>query len=217
MLTALHLALLTLRPIQAPVQYEVAFPNRVHHEAEITATFSGVPAGPLAVRMSRSSPGRYAAHEFAKNVYSVKASDGAGKPLTVTKSSPQEWIVGGHNGTVKVSYTIFADYADGTYAGIDRSHAHLNIPATFMWATGLDARPVQVRFRDLPADWIVATQLKPGPDATTFSAPSLQYFMDSPIEISALGAFAAEVTAVAVVRAVRMATAAGGLPAVADL
>ena len=186
MFTALHFALCTLRLVQTPVQYEVSFPNRVHHEAEITATFSGAPAGPLAVRMSRSSPGRYAAHEFAKNVYSVKAVDGAGKSLTVTKSSPQEWIIGGHNGTVKVSYTLFADYADGTYAGIDRSHAHLNIPATFMWAVGFDARPVQVNFKDLPAGWIVATQLKDGVDATTFSAPNLQYFMDSPIEISAL-------------------------------
>src|SRR4029434_414214 len=95
-------------------------------------------------------------------------------------------MFGEHNVTVKVSYTLFADYADGTYAGIDRTHAHLNIPATFMWVVGFDARPVEVRFKDLAADWIVATQLKPGADGTTFSAPNLQYFMDSPIEISPL-------------------------------
>ncbi|HKP30905.1 MAG TPA: hypothetical protein VJU15_15945, partial [Gemmatimonadales bacterium] len=186
MFVVLHFALSTLRLAQTPVQYEVAFPNRVHHEAEIAVTFSGVPPGPLAVRMSRSSPGRYAAHEFAKNVYSVKAVDAAGKALAVAKASPQEWTVSGHNGTVKVTYTLFADYADGTYAGIDRTHAHLNIPATFMWAVGFDARPMQVRFKDLPSGWIVATQLKPGADGATFSAPNLQFFMDSPIEVSAL-------------------------------
>ena len=32
--------------------------------------------------MSRASPGRYAVHEFAKNVYDVHASNGQGLELT---------------------------------------------------------------------------------------------------------------------------------------
>jgi hypothetical protein len=63
------------------VRYNLAFPNAVHHEARITATFSDVPAGQvLHVRMARSSPGRYAVHDFAKNVYYVLATDAADKP-----------------------------------------------------------------------------------------------------------------------------------------
>ena len=62
--------------------YKVSFPNRAHHEAEITAIFSGVPSGPLQVRMSRTSPGRYALHEFAKNVYNVHFFSGAGDVIT---------------------------------------------------------------------------------------------------------------------------------------
>src|SRR5690606_16973324 len=58
---AVGLGLLALLPAaagaQAPVTYEVRFPNAVHHEAEITVTFADVPAGALEVRMSRSSPG----------------------------------------------------------------------------------------------------------------------------------------------------------------
>lgn len=169
-----------------PVEYEVGFPNAAHHEAEIVVTFHGVSAGPLQVRMSRSSPGRYAAHEFAKNVYSLRAEDGQGRPLAIGRPSPQQWDVSGHDGTVRVRYTLFADRADGTYSGIDRSHAHLNIPATFLWARGMDQRPVRVRFRDLPAGWKVATQLAPTDDPATFTAPGLQYFMDSPIELSDL-------------------------------
>jgi predicted metalloprotease with PDZ domain len=134
--------------------------------------------------MSRSSPGRYAAHEFAKNVYNVRAQDGAGRPIRVVRASPQQWTVTGHNGTVRVSYTLFADRADGTYSGIDRTHAHLNIPATLMWARGLERRPATVRFTDLPAGWAVATQLRPGPDSLTFSAPNLQLLMDAPVEVS---------------------------------
>lgn len=46
--------------------------------------------------MSRSSPGRYAIHEFAKNVYNVKAVDGKGKPIDVTRPNPYQWNVEGH-------------------------------------------------------------------------------------------------------------------------
>jgi predicted metalloprotease with PDZ domain len=170
---------------QAPVSYEVSFPNAVHHEAEIAVTFSQVPAGrPLEVRMSRSSPGRYALHEFAKNVYAVKAFDGRGRPLAVTRPDPYGWDVAGHDGTVRVTYTLFGDRADGTYAQVDATHAHLNAPATFMWARGLEKRPVRVTFRPADPKWKVATQLAPTGDPYTFTAPDLQYFMDSPVEVS---------------------------------
>ncbi|HEU0015860.1 MAG TPA: hypothetical protein VFQ45_19435 [Longimicrobium sp.] len=187
--TARALALLTLLPAalagQARVEYEIAFPNRAHHEAEVTATFHGVPAGrPLQVRMSRSSPGRYALHEFAKNVYNVRVTDGAGRALAATRADPHQWDVAGHDGTVRFAYTLFGDRADGTYTGIDNTHAHLNMPATFAYARGLEAAPVRVRFAR-PDGWRVATQLAPTADSGVFTAPNLQYFMDSPTEVSA--------------------------------
>jgi predicted metalloprotease with PDZ domain len=172
---------------QQRVRYEVAFPNLVHHEAEISVTLTGVPLGkPLEVRMSRSSPGRYALHEFAKNVYNVRASDGAGRPLVITRPNPHQWNVAGHRGRVRVEYTLFGDRADGTYTGIDNTHAHLNMPATFMWARGMDRAPIRVTFRKPVATWRIATQLAPTADPDVFTAPNLQYFMDSPTEIGPL-------------------------------
>jgi predicted metalloprotease with PDZ domain len=168
------------------VRYEVAFPNASRHEAEITVSYAGLAAAPLELRMSRSSPGRYALHEFAKNVYNVRAVDSRGRELSVTRPNPHQWDVHGHDGTVRVSYTLFADHADGTYAGIDVTHAHLNIPASFMWARGTAARPVAVTFRAPEGSgWRVATQLRPTSDASRYVAPHLQYFMDSPTELSA--------------------------------
>lgn len=168
---------------QGSVEYDVRFPNRVHHEAEVTATFRGVPAGrPLQLRMSRSSPGRYALHEFAKNVYNVRVADGQGRPLAFTRANPHQWDVAGHDGTVTVRYTLFGDRADGTYAAIDGSHAHLNAPATFLWARGMENAPVRVRF-ERPEGWKVATQLAPTADSSVFTAPDLQYLMDSPAEV----------------------------------
>ncbi|MFQ5746737.1 MAG: M61 family metallopeptidase [Gemmatimonadota bacterium] len=167
------------------VLYVIEFPNAIHHEAEISATFSGVPDGPLAVVMSRSSPGRYSLHEFARNVYGFRALDGAGHPLSVTRATPHEWRVSGHDGTVRISYTVFADRAGGTNSGIDATHAHLNMPATFAWARGFAKRPIRIRLRPPPGSgWRVATQLAPTDDAYEFTAPDLQYFMDSPAELS---------------------------------
>ena len=171
---------------QAPVAYEVSFPNAVRHEAEVSVTFSGVPAGkPLEARMSRTSPGRYALHEFAKNVYNVRAFDGRGRPLSVTRPDPHQWDVAGHDGTVRMTYTVFGDHADGTYLQIDDTHAHMNVPAAFMWARGLFDRPVRVAFRRPRPEWRVSTQLAPTPDPEVFTAPNFQYFMDSPVEVSA--------------------------------
>lgn len=169
---------------QSPVEYEVSFDNAVHHEAVVMVTWRDIGDAPLQMRMSRSSPGRYAIHEFAKNVYAVSVVDGRGNPLSVTRPSPYQWDVAGHDGTVTARYTLFADRVDGTYSGIDLTHAHLNIPATFMWARGFDARPVTVRFTPKDPSWKIATQLVPTDDPHVFTAPDLQYFMDSPTELS---------------------------------
>ncbi|WP_310395135.1 M61 family peptidase [Hymenobacter sp.] len=165
------------------VRYAVSFPNAVHHEARVTATFAGLPRGPLHVRMARSSAGRYALHDFAKNVYYVVATDGANHPLVLSRPDPYGWdVTPAADGTVLFSYTLYGDRSDGTFVGIDEQHAHLNPPATLCYATGLEGRAAEVKF-DLPASWKVATQLRPGADKNTFTAPNMQYLMDSPVSL----------------------------------
>ncbi|TBW29867.1 M61 family metallopeptidase [Gramella sp. KN1008] len=164
--------------------YKISFENAVHHEARINITFPEIKTSSLNIRMSRTSPGRYALHEFAKNVYGFKATNSQGKTIKVVRPDPYSWKVSGHDGTINIEYTLFANRGDGTYSQIDETHAHLNIPATFMYAEDLEHRPVLVNFdvrEDL--DWKIATQLKEEA-GTTYSAPDLYYFMDSPTEIS---------------------------------
>jgi predicted metalloprotease with PDZ domain len=171
---------------QTPVSYRVSFPEREHRLMQVEITFTEVPAGVLQLRMSRTSPGRYALHEFAKNVFDVRVTDAAGQPLTVSRPNPHQWDVTTASGDVQVRYRVFGDRVDGTYLGIDSTHAHVNMPAAMMWARGFERRPLTVRF-DVPAgsSWRVATQLVPGRDPFTYSAPNLQYLMDSPAELSA--------------------------------
>ena len=170
---------------QSAAEYRFSFPDAVHHVMQVEATFHDVPPRPLRVQMSRSSPGRYAAFEFAENVFDEHITDGNGKPLVAARPDPRSWEIAGHNGTVHITYRIFGDRTDGTFLAVDSTHAHINFPAVVMWVRGFDMRPVRVTFL-LPADsdWKVATQLYPTNDPTTFSAPNLQYLMDSPVELS---------------------------------
>ena len=164
--------------------YEISFDNAHHHEAQIAITFPELKKKTVVVRMSRSSPGRYAIHEFAKNVFNFKATNSKGQALEATRPDPYSWEIKDHDGEINVSYTLFANRADGTYSQVDESHAHLNMPATFMFMEGEDHRPIEIDFKlrkDL--NWKVASQLKKINDSR-YSAPNLQYFLDSPTEVS---------------------------------
>ena len=113
-------------------------------------------------------------------------STATGKELALARPNPYQWDVAGHDGTVRITYKIFGNLVDGTYLAIDTSHAHMNMPATLMWARQLDDRPARVTFTP-PAgsNWRPATQLFPTADPWTFTAPNLQYLLDSPTELSA--------------------------------
>jgi predicted metalloprotease with PDZ domain len=178
----LTLCITTLSNAQSYINYDISFANAAQHEAEIKISFTKIKDGKFSFRMSRTSPGRYAIHEFAKNVYNVKATNSKGETIKLTRPNPYQWDVATHDGTVNVTYTLFANRGDGTYAQIDETHAHLNIPATFMFAPSLKETPIQITFNPRK-DWKIATQLKPMFD-NTYYAPNMQYFMDSPTELS---------------------------------
>jgi len=165
---------------QTPIVYRLDLAAIQHHELGVQVAFPGLPPQPLVVRMPTSSPGRYAIHNFAKNVYNVQAYNAQGQALPVSRTGLNEWTVANHGGHVFFNYTLFANRADGTYAKVDNRKLHLNMPATFVYAVGLSQRPVELI---IPAnqqpDWQVATQLQRLGDRH-FRAPNTYYFYDSP-------------------------------------
>jgi predicted metalloprotease with PDZ domain len=169
-----------------PIEYTLSFPAPEHRYMVVEARFADVPAGTLQLRMARTSPGRYALHEFAKNVFDVSIADGKGKPLTAARPNLHQWDVTGHDGTVVVKYTVYGDRTDGTYLGVDSMHAHINMPAAMMFARGWLDRPARVTFvQPAGKNWKVATQLFPTANPLVYTAPNLQYLMDSPTDFSA--------------------------------
>jgi predicted metalloprotease with PDZ domain len=170
---------------QAPVAYRLSFPDYVRHWMDVEIVFADVAADPVEIHMPRTSPGRYARHEFVKNVFDVQIRDGANRPLTAEQPALHVWRVRGHAGTVRVRYRVFGDRVDGTYFRVDATQAHINIPATLMWAKTLEDRPATITLVPPPdVAWTAATQLYATADPLVFTAPNLAYLMDSPVQLT---------------------------------
>ncbi|WP_025739928.1 M61 family metallopeptidase [Aquimarina pacifica] len=161
-------------------KYLISFDNAAHHEATVNITFPNLPGNTVSLHMSRTSPGRYALHEFSKNIYNLKITNSKGKEVDVVKPNLHQWDIANHDGTVNVSYTLFANRGDGTYPIIDETHAIINNPATFMFSSDTEDRPIEITYQlreDL--QWKIATQMRSA-GGTIFLADNLQDFMDSP-------------------------------------
>jgi predicted metalloprotease with PDZ domain len=189
-LTLLSLVLFFTVPISAQLEWVAGHPATItysldlakvqQHELDITVNFPAVRPGIFRVRMPQSSPGRYAQHNFAKNVYDLKAYGADGNEIAVHQEDIATWVVAGHGGAVKLTYTLFANGGDGTYAGIDDRKLHLNMPAAFLYGEQLNDRPVMLTINPKQREnWGVATQLV-GLGGRRFAAPNYYYFFDSP-------------------------------------
>jgi len=169
----------------SPFEYRLSFPSPEHHWMQVEARFAGLQPGTVEIRMSRTSPGRYALHEFAKNVFDVRIASGSGQELQPERPNLHQWNVTSADGTVVVTYKVFGDRTDGTYLSVDPAHAHMNMPATVMYVRGQLARPARVTFVPPAASkWRIATQLFPTADPHVYTAPNIHYLMDSPAELS---------------------------------
>ncbi|WP_116124871.1 M61 family metallopeptidase [Lewinella sp. IMCC34183] len=168
------------------IVYTLDLANVQEHELGVTVDFPAVPEGVFYVKMPQASPGRYAQHNFARNVYDVQATGADGTAATVSRVDPTTWAVTGHGGAVHLTYTLFANGGDGTYSGVDDRKLHLNMPASFVYGEELNDRPVMLRIPPgQRPDWDVATQLV-ALGERRFAAPDYYYFYDSPTMVGTL-------------------------------
>src|SRR2546430_15329899 len=126
----------------SPIRYRFSFPEPQHRWMQVEAMFPDLTSAPLEMRMSRSSPGRYSLHDFAKNVYDVHMFGADGSELATTRPDPYGWNVPSHGASVTVKYKVFGDRVDGTCLAVDETHAHINMPAAGMWAHGPHDPPI---------------------------------------------------------------------------
>src|SRR5436305_420066 len=102
LVAAFAIAVLIRADTASPIRYRLTFPEPQHRWMQVDAAFADLPSGPLELRMSRSSPGRYSLHDFAKNVYDVHVYAPDGRELQTARPDPYGWNVPSHGAAVTV-------------------------------------------------------------------------------------------------------------------
>lgn len=169
--------------------YTISLKNAVHHEADITLSLNVPEKQDIYMVMSKTSPGRYAEHNFGKNIYNLRAHyENRPVPEPLIRIEPDLWKLPDANGKLFISFTVFGNHPDGTYTAITDKYAILNMPATLPWIKSFETNPVKLMI-NLPdtASWKIASQL-PLLDSAKhiYFAPGLQYLMDSPLLVGDL-------------------------------
>ena len=135
--------------------------------------------------MSRSSPGRYALHEFAINVFDLQASDGAGRALAIEHPVPHRgWS---RSTTVRSGCDIASTeiaWTEPTWRWTPPTHTSTSLQPSSGPAGSRTGPRSSRSCRPSGSGWRVATQLFPTANPFAFTAPNLAYLADSPIEAS---------------------------------
>ncbi len=97
------------------------------------------------VLVSRSSPGRYSLHEFPKQVYNFKATDGQGHALTVSQPFDYQLERRGPQGHGGGGIHCVRRPRRRHLRRDRHTHAHLICPQTFAYAHGFEKNPVSIQ------------------------------------------------------------------------
>ena len=124
----------------------------------------------------------YQVRDFAQYVNWVRATDRAGKALSVHEVDKSRWQIQGTEGGAIVDYEIYVDSPGPFGAQLSAHHAFFNLAQILMYPVGARSAPMNVRFRHVPQGWRIATPLAPTPDGA-FGAESYDRLVDSPVEI----------------------------------
>lgn len=172
------------------VRYHLSMPKPQNHYFEVEMTISDYKAKQLEVRMPVWAPGSYLVREFAKNVNRVKAVDGSGKELVVSKTTKNTWKIDkGSAKTVKVKYEVYAFELSVRTSFLDLTHGFVSGSGVFMYVPDLKEKSGELTILPYKDFKKITTSLKrksedmSGDAAQQFVFTSYDELADCPIEI----------------------------------
>jgi predicted metalloprotease with PDZ domain len=172
-----------------PTQYDYTLswgaPNE--HTYYVSLTTQPEAAAETAFHLPIWRPGRYLVQDFAAALSHFEAVGPDGRPLPWRKVDHSTWVV--HHGArfrgkITVRYRWYANKIDAGSSYVGEFHegmlAYFNPCNLFLYvAKRLDV-PCQLSIPNLPADWKVATALRPTVQRNVFTAATYHDLADSP-------------------------------------
>lgn len=123
----------------------------------------------------------YQVRDFAQYINWIRAKDRAGKALPLDEINDSRWHLQGAASGAILEYQIYTDSPGPFGAQLNPHHAFLNLAQILIYEVEARNTPLTVHFSHVPADWKIATPLKPSADG--FSADNYDRLVDSPIEM----------------------------------
>jgi predicted metalloprotease with PDZ domain len=162
------------------MRYRVALPDPDSHLFHVEATLSKPGPNPE-ICFPIWTPGSYLVREFARHVEGLRAEDGEGRPLPLTRLDKHRIsVAAGGARAVVLRYRVYANELSVRTCHLDGTHGYLNGAAVFPYAAGRLDEPCALEVAP-PEGWQVATALAGGP--TRFTARDYDELADSPLEI----------------------------------
>jgi predicted metalloprotease with PDZ domain len=123
--------------------------------------------------------GIYTTNFFVTNIFDLKVTDGAGKPLMVVMPRKQTWEVEtGGASEVSFSYSYRAEVLSASQAYLDKEFGFFTGVHFFPMVQQRRDLPAAVRF-EAPAGWAVLSTLKETADPMSFTAADYDTLADS--------------------------------------
>jgi predicted metalloprotease with PDZ domain len=121
----------------------------------------------------------YQVRDFAEHVNWLRATDAAGKPLTVHKLDKTTWSA---PNAASIEYEIAAIDSGPFGAEFTPEHAFLNLAQILIYPVTAPKQVIQFKVSGIPESWHVATPMNRAGDA--YCAASYDQLVDSPVEVS---------------------------------
>jgi len=182
----LLLATFSAIPTRATIQYEISLAHPADHLFHVTMTIPDV-HDDLVLQIPAWNA-LYQIRDFSSRIQQLTAESG-GQLLPIEKTDKLSWRTHAE-GTVTLRYAIYWDSAGPFSSQLNEEHAFINPAMVFLYSIDRRNDALTLKFRDLPANWQVATALASSseresriPNVITVEASSYDAFVDGPIEV----------------------------------
>lgn len=186
-------ALALARPTAAEIKYRISFAQPANHSLQVTANLP-VAKSDVVVAMPAWNA-LYQIRDFAYRVHSLLVLGANGASRVPTELDKQTWLLcrcaSMKQPPASITFQYSIDWNDpGPFdSQLDEHLAFLNLAEVLMYEPDRRSEPVEVQFEDLPPDWKLIAQLRPGPDPNSFVAPNYDALVDAPVEAGTLNEF----------------------------
>ncbi|MDX1976055.1 MAG: PDZ domain-containing protein [Pseudanabaenaceae cyanobacterium bins.68] len=163
--------------------YRVSMPNPQNHLFTVELEIQNWTQDILTLELPVWTPGSYLVREYAKHLESFAAYS-SDRALEWAKTAKNRWVIHRHDqdGSIKISYQIYANDLSVRTNHLDHSHGYFNGAAMFMYSPDLAECSYEIEIVPPDPSWQIATAL-PQISDRTFWAKDFDTLADSPFEI----------------------------------